>query len=45
MKLCCYGHIHGKGCRASFIGTMGGTDFRLVSADHLGFEPLMIDLP
>ena len=45
VRLCCYGHIHGKGCRASFNGTSGGTEFRLVSADHLGFVPMEIKLP
>ncbi len=45
VPLCCYGHIHGKGCRASFNGRLGQTEFRLVSADHLGFEPMRIELP
>ena len=44
VRLCCYGHIHGKGSRMSFNGSMGGTEFRLVSADHLGFEPMKIEL-
>ena len=44
VRLCCYGHIHGKGCRMSFNGSVGGTEFRLVSADHLGFEPMKIEL-
>ena len=45
VPLCCYGHIHGKGCRMSFNGRLGDTEFRLVSADHLGFEPMEIKLP
>lgn len=45
VRLCCYGHIHGKGCRVSFNGWQGGTEFRLVSADHLGFEPMEIQMP
>ena len=45
VRLCCYGHIHGKGCRTSFNGFSGGTEFRLVSADRLGFEPMEIKLP
>ena len=45
VRLCCYGHIHGKGCRASFNGWQRGTEFRLVSADHLGFEPMEIQMP
>ncbi len=42
VRLCCYGHLHGKSCRASFNGWQGGTEFRLVSADHLNFEPMEI---
>lgn len=45
VRLCCYGHIHGKGCRAAFNGFVGATEFRLVSADHLNFEPMEIRLP
>ena len=45
VPLCFYGHIHGKGCRMSFNGRLGDTEFRLVSADHLGFEPMEIKLP
>ena len=45
VRLCCYGHIHGKGCRTAFSGWQGGTEFRLVSADALGFEPMEIKLP
>lgn len=39
VRLCCYGHIHGKGCDFAFNGWMGGTEFRLVSADFLNFIP------
>lgn len=42
VPLCCYGHIHGKGCRMSFNGQSGGTEFRLVSADFVNFEPVLI---
>lgn len=45
VPLCCYGHIHGKGCRTAFNGFVGATEFRLVSADHLNFEPVEIKLP
>ena len=45
VRLCCYGHIHGKGCRTAFNGWQGGTEFRLVSADFLGFEPMEIKTP
>ncbi len=45
VRRCYYGHIHGKGCKMAFNGTAGGTRFTLVSADHLGFEPMEIELP
>ena len=42
VRLCCYGHIHGKGCAAAFNGWRDGTEFRLVSADHLDFTPIKL---
>lgn len=42
VSLCCYGHLHGKSCRSAFNGRRDGTEFRLVSADHIGFEPVLI---
>lgn len=42
VSLCCYGHIHGKGCRAAFHGWRDGTEYRLVSADHVDFKPVRI---
>lgn len=42
VKLCCYGHIHAAACRAAFSGWHGGTEYKLVSADHLAFKPLKI---
>ena len=42
VKLCCYGHIHAAACRAAFTGWQGGTEYKLVSADHLAFKPLKI---
>ena len=42
VKSCCYGHIHGKGCRMSFNGTKDGCEFHLVSADFVNFEPVLL---
>ena len=42
VKLCCYGHIHGKHCSLAFNGTRGGTEFKLVSADFVNFTPIML---
>lgn len=44
VKLCCYGHLHGKSCRLAFEGKRDGTQFKLVSADHLLFRPALIRL-
>ncbi|NLC73533.1 MAG: serine/threonine protein phosphatase [Ruminococcaceae bacterium] len=38
-RLCCYGHIHDKGCQVAFEGKLNGTEYKLVSADHLNFVP------
>ena len=42
VRLCCYGHIHGKGCAFAFNGWRDGTEFRLVSADFLDFMPVKL---
>lgn len=42
VRMCCYGHIHSKGCAAAFNGEYGGTVFRLVSADYVDFVPVKI---
>ena len=42
VRLCCYGHIHGKGCLSAFNGWRDGTEFKLVSADHVGFAPIKL---
>ena len=42
VRLCCYGHIHSKGCRAAFQGERRETQFKLVSADYLDFVPLKV---
>ena len=42
VRLCCYGHIHGKGRQVAFQGWRDGTAYKLVSADQLGFIPLKL---
>lgn len=37
-----YGHLHGRSCRYAFEGRRDDVEYRLVSADHLGFSPLAI---
>lgn len=42
VKCCYYGHLHG-GARARAVeGMADGVEYRLVSADHLGFRPVKI---
>ncbi len=42
VRLCCAGHIHGKGCAFAFNGWRDGTEFRLVSADFVNFTPVKL---
>lgn len=42
VKKCLYGHIHGAGCAFAFNGVYEGTEFKLVSADHLQFRPVKL---
>lgn len=36
---CCYGHLHGASHRFAIQGRQGKIDYKLVSADFLGFQP------
>jgi predicted phosphohydrolase len=40
--LCIYGHLHGPALAGAFEGFKDGVEFKLVSADHLRFEPLKL---
>lgn len=40
--ICIYGHLHGKYARLAFEGSIDGTEYRMVSADHLQFRPLRL---
>jgi len=42
VKQCCYGHLHGPTIRRRLEGIWNGTEFSLISADHLGFIPKKI---
>ena len=42
VRLCCYGHIHGKACNAALNGWYSGIEFKLVSADYLNFSPIKV---
>ena len=42
VRRCYYGHLHGPSLRRALEGVFDGIEFRLISADHLGFQPLKI---
>lgn len=42
VRLCCYGHIHGRGIASAFRGWRGGTEYRIVSADAVDFTPVKL---
>ena len=42
VQKCFYGHIHGKGHGYAVQGYVDGIDYKLVSADYLGFSPIRI---
>ena len=45
VKRCYYGHLHGSSLKYAFNGKKYGIDFRLVSADYLGFCPKCVFVP
>ncbi len=42
VRICCYGHLHGASHRLAIEGVQGNVDYRLVSADFVGFRPKKI---
>ena len=42
VRQCCYGHLHGDSHRLAVQGEHDGIDYRMVSADYLGFRPLRL---
>ncbi len=43
IKLCFYGHLHGKRAHSNAVtGSYNGVELRLISADYLQFDPLDI---
>ncbi|HWV39599.1 MAG TPA: metallophosphoesterase [Vulgatibacter sp.] len=41
-EVCVYGHLHGPGIAAGFVGTHGGVRYVLASCDAAGFAPLRL---
>lgn len=42
VRRCYYGHLHGSAAHYAFEGEYGGIQYRLISADRLGFTPLLV---
>ncbi|MDR2932229.1 MAG: metallophosphoesterase [Oscillospiraceae bacterium] len=42
IKRCYYGHIHGAGHRYAVEGVSRGIDFKMISADYIAFDPVLI---
>lgn len=43
VKLCVYGHLHGRPAhRTAFEGERGGVTYRLIACDHLDFRPARV---
>ena len=42
VELCLYGHLHSYAIQTALEGSMWEIEFRLVSADHLGFAPKLL---
>jgi hypothetical protein len=42
VKRCYFGHLHGKSRDRAIEGVYRGIDYRLISADHLGFAPVIV---
>lgn len=44
VHMCVYGHLHGLAHRFAFEGEKNGVEYRLVSADYVGFSPVPLSL-
>lgn len=43
VKRCYYAHLHGRSIKGALNGERGGVEYRLVSADGVGFDPVPIN--
>ncbi|MBD5113514.1 MAG: serine/threonine protein phosphatase [Ruminococcaceae bacterium] len=43
VKRCYYAHLHGRSIKDALNGERGGVEYRLVSADGVGFDPVQIN--
>lgn len=44
-EVCVYGHLHGPGISAGFVGERGGVRYVLASCDAAGFAPVLLLQP
>ena len=44
VRRCYYGHLHSDSHKLAVEGLWGGVDYRLVSADYIGFKPVTVIL-
>ena len=44
VRRCFYGHLHSESHKLAVEGLWGGVDYRLVSADYIGFKPVRVIL-
>lgn len=45
VRVCVYGHLHGKDHRFGFQGEAGGIRYHLASVDAIDFRPIPIEVP
>jgi len=43
IRRCYYGHIHGAGHRFAVEGIQRGVELRMISADYIGFDPVLVE--
>lgn len=43
VRRCFYGHLHAGGQSRAFLGSRKGTEYRLISADTINFDPVFIE--
>jgi len=42
VDLCLYGHLHGRGHQRAFEGVRNGVEYKLIAADYIQFDPVLV---
>lgn len=42
IKKCFYGHLHGEAHKEGIEGSIGDTEYKMVSSDYLDFDPILV---